>query len=130
MPEVADIFGVKQRTVYRWRADGVTAERATSQMENFRHLLELLVMFDREDVARAAVEYFSSAINQDADVHDVAPLLPTIHEEELADYQKVAALHSAIEEGKPMPEIISLKIEAVEEIERTVAKYAKEKRNG
>jgi len=56
--------------------------------------------------------------------------LPTIHEEILADYSAVARLQQAIEAGADLETINNLKKEAVEEIERTVARYARDRKDG
>ena len=128
--ECADIFSVDQRTVYRWRADGLSAERSTSVMEKFRHLLSMLIMFDRCDLAAAAVEYFNSLLLDAAAGIGVVPLAKTIHEEVSRDFISVGTLAAAIAEQQPVAVVKIRAVAAIEEINRSVAKYRRDGSGG
>jgi|GEM_PF-6532703 len=121
--ECADLFSVDQRTIYRWRADGMSAARSTSIMEKFRHLLAMLVMFDRVDLVVSGTEYFNSILGDLAATVGVVPLARTIHEEVNRDFASVARLAAAIENKEPVAVVSSWAVASNEEINRTVAKY-------
>ena len=101
-----------------------TDDRCRDPLEHLRIILNDLALIGRGDIARAAIAYLSSALDDDheeAAVHDV---LPTIQEEVLADYSAVARLQKAVEECAPVDQVKDLVREAKEEIDRTFTRYA------
>jgi len=86
----------------------------------------------RADVARQALAYLESAI-EDRELEELFALddiKATIEAEVLADFRAVAELQDAIDAGddSAMVELIAKK--AMAEIERTVAKYKKDHKEG
>lgn len=128
--ECADIFSVDQRTIYRWRADGMSAERSASVMEKFRHLLSVLLMYGRVDLASTGIEYLNSVMTDVRESIGVVPLASTIHEEILRDFASVSRLADAIANKEPVAVVRSWAQAANEEINRSVAKYAQERHDG
>lgn len=123
VPEVADALDVSTKTVYRYRADGVTSARSTSIVERFRHLLAMLCEFDRQDLAVSAVEYLRSGF-EDVDPSEPRQLADTMIEEQLLDHRYLGGLHRAIEAGEPVENVRMVATATIAEIQRTVAKYA------
>lgn len=123
--ECADIFSVDQRTIYRWRADGMTSERSASAMEKMWRLLGLLVLFDRSDLAVDAIDYLRSVVDS-VEMSGVVPLAKTVHEEVNRDFLSVSKMGGAIARNEPVAVVRSWADAAKEEIDRTVAKYEKE----
>jgi len=121
--ECADIFSVDARTIYRWRADGMSAERSTSGMEKFRRLLSILIMYDRCDLAASGVEYFNSLLTGSQECRGIIPLAKTMHEEINRDFIAVGRLADAIANNEPPAVVESWAKAANEEINRSVAKY-------
>lgn len=122
--QVARIFNREKRSAYNWGQDpACTQVRCKSPLELLHTLFERLDAVGYGFVARASIRYLETAIDQSAVASDLVPLKPTIQEEILADYSAVAALQHAIECGADMEAICDLKRAAIEEIERTVAKY-------
>jgi len=121
--ECADIFSVDQRTIYRWRADGMSAERSTSVMEKFRRLLSVLIMYDRCDLVASGTEYFNSLLTGSQECLGIIPLAKTMHEEINRDFLAVGRLADAIANKEPAAVVESWAQAANEEINRSVAKY-------
>ena len=128
---VARIFNREIRSAHNWGQD------PTYTQCRCRNPLELLyVLFERMDtvglgyVVRAALQYLGGALDQNSgqETGAIKATLPTIQQEILADYTKVAALHAGVEAGLSVEEIMYRKQEAIDEIERTVAKYIEDQR--
>ena len=84
---VAHIFNREVRSAHDWAQDPVHTEcRCKSPLE----LLHTL--FERMDVARAGIEYLSTALDPTVQVGGIKEPLPTIQEEILADYSAVGRL--------------------------------------
>jgi hypothetical protein len=123
---VARVFNREKRSAYNWGQDPACTEvRCKSPLELLHTLFERLDAMGYGYVCRAAIRYLESAIDQDAVSSDLVALKPTVQEEILADYTAVAALQLAIECGAGIERVKCLKRDAIDEIERTVAKYAK-----
>ena len=126
---VARIFNREIRSAHNWAQDPVHTEcRCRSPLELLHTLFEQMDAAGFGYVARAAIDYLASAIEPVPRMEGIREPLPTIQEEILADYTAVAKLQQAIEAGANMECIGNLKREAFEEIERTVARYAKDRR--
>ncbi len=126
---VARIFGKEIRSAYNWAQDpAFTQCRCRSPLELLHTLFERMDAAGIGYVARAGIEYLSSAIDPAMQVDSIKEPLPTIHEEILADYSAVSKLQQAIEAGADLETVNDLKKEAVEEIERTVARYARDQK--
>lgn len=122
------IFGKKNaRTVDYWCEDPKTTGKqddAYDPIQGVKDLLSALDDLGHTGIVRACLAYLRSGTSLDDDCPPaVTELLPTLAEEELADYHAVAAMQHAIDQGKPPAVVSSLKKSAIEEIERTYAKY-------
>lgn len=124
---VARIFNREKRSAYNWGQDPMCTEvRCKSPLELLHTLLERMDAMGYGYVARSAVRYLETAIDHDTVASYLVPLKATIQEEILADYSAVAALQRAIECGSSIDRVKELKREAIDEIERTVARYGKQ----
>lgn len=124
---VAKIFHKEKRSAYNWAQDPAFTECRC------RNPLELLyTLFERMDtvglgyVVRAALVYLSGAVEAVDEGQEIRQPLATIQQEILADYAAVANLQRAIESEASLEEVRYCQREAIAEIERTVARYAKE----
>lgn len=123
------IFGKKNaRSVYTWAQDPrVTDDRCKDPLEATHTMLQDLDAIGRGDVARAAIDYLSTAIDHHdqflAAVHD---LKPTISEEILADFQAVSIYARSIESCENIDIVDALRQGAIDEINRTHAKFLKD----
>lgn len=122
------IFGKKNaRTVDYWCQDPRTTgkeEDASDAICGVKLLLDKLDDLGHTSVVRAAVAFFKSGTSLEEDYHpSVSDLLPSIAEEKLADFHKVAEFQAAIDRGEGRIEVGVKKQAAIEEIERTWAKY-------
>lgn len=123
---VARIFGKEIRSAHNWAQDpACTQLRCRSPLELLHTLFERMDAAGFGYVARAGIEYLSTAIDPAVQVDGIKEPLPTIQEEILADYTAVSMLQHAIETKDNLDEVILLKRLAIDEIERTVAKYMK-----
>ncbi len=128
---VARIFNREVRSAHNWAQDPAHTEcRCKSPLELLHTLFERMDAAGVGYVARAGIDYLTTAIDPAAQVDGIKDLLPTIHEEILADYSAVSRLQQAIEAGANLEAINNLKKEAIEEIERTVARYARDLKDG
>lgn len=121
------IFGKKNaRSAYTWAQDPrFTEDRCRDPLEATHAMLSELDTVGRGDVARACLSYLATAVDGASfDLAAVASLKPTIDAEVLADYQALAAMQHAIEHGAELAEVGRLRHEAVDEINRTFAKFA------
>jgi hypothetical protein len=114
------------RTVRMYAQDPrFTEDRCKDPLQALHILFEELATYGRGDVARSAIKYLSSAVD-DLDPGDaVQPLLATVDQEVLADYAGVADLQHAINAGEPSDVVFDLVEKAKAEIDRTLAKYIK-----
>ncbi len=123
---VACIFGRATRSAYDWAQDpAYTQHRCRSPLELLHTLFERLDACGMGYVARSAIEYLQTAID-DVDPAKIQEPLPTIVEELLEDYRCLAEFQRAIESETEIKEVQRLKRLAIDEIERTVARYAKD----
>ena len=121
---IAKIFGKANiRTAYLYGQDpAYTEKRCKNPLEAMHMMFSRLDEIGRGDVARAGIAYLQTAIEPNE--HEaVADLQPTLQEEILADYSAVAALQRGIEECEDVDLVDTLKQRAIDEIERTYAKY-------
>lgn len=126
---VARIWNREKRSAYNWAADPAYTEHRC------QNPLELLhTQFAKMDdagigyIARAGIRYLETAIDPDVlldDIHSI-DTLPTITEEVLADFAAVGELHVSINGGADLDAIKLAATAAIAEIERTVAKVARE----
>ena len=125
---VARIFNKEKRSAYNWGQDpAFTEHRCRNPLEHLHSLFEKMDAAGIGYVARSGIRYLETAIEEDVNLEDIKDPLPTITEEVLADYRAVAALQRAIDAGANIDDIKHFAIEAIGEIERTVAKYAQDK---
>lgn len=126
------IFGKKNaRSVDYWCED----PKYTSKPDNaydpllgIRDLLKELDDHGHGPVVRSALKYITSETNIDIDGDcQYGELLDTVTEEILADFRVVAQLQRAIEDRLDPDRVASIKDMAVAEIERTYARYLKER---
>lgn len=128
---VAKIFNRSIRAAHDWAQDPAYTEvRCKSPLELLHTLFERMADAGRGYAVRSALQYLESAIDSDVQAQGIIEPLPTIQEEILADYAAVAALQAGIAGGASADEIRQLKREATDEIERTAAKYIKDRRHG
>ncbi len=104
------------------------AERCNDPLQHLHTLFTELDLAGRGDIARRALEYLQSAIDDGQHPAAVVPLKPTLDAEILADYQAVAELQAAIADGVPVDEVKDLVEEAKAEIDRSLTKYLEEQR--
>ena len=122
---VARIFNREVRSAHNWAQDPAHTEcRCKSPLELLHTLFERMDAAGVGYAARAGIEYLSTALDPAVQVSGIKEPLPTIQEEILADYSAVGRLQAAIESRADIDTINQRKREAIEEIERTVAKYA------
>lgn len=122
------IFGKKNaRTVDYWCEDPKytgKSERAFDPIQGVKDLLEMLDDHGHTATVRACLDFLRSGTSLDEGCSpEVSDLLPTLTEEELADYTCLADFQAAIHRCAPYEEVNALKKSAIEEIERTFAKY-------
>jgi len=127
-----NIFGKRHaRTVDLWCQDPrFTDKDAVSYdpLQGLRDLLSLLDDHGHVPVVRAALQYIAAGTSVECDHSgDCSDLLPTMAEEILADFRAVADLQRGIEAGMAAHAVNQLKAAAINEIERTVALYLKDR---
>jgi len=124
---IAKVFGKSNvRSAYDWAQDPLTTQkRCRSPLEALHHMFQLLDEIGLGYVARASIAYLQTAIEPD-ELHNIQEPLPTIEQEILADYSAVASLQRAVEACEEVDLVDTLKQEAIDEIERTYAKYLKD----
>lgn len=125
------IFGKKNaRAVDYWCENPkftAKAEKAYDPLQGVKDTIDLLDDHGHCDVVRAVLVYLAAGtsceLGNDPEIND---LLPTVSDEILADFRAVAVLQSAIENCKHIDDVEQCKLEAIAEIERTVARYRQE----
>jgi hypothetical protein len=124
---VARIFRREKRTSYSWGQDpAYTVERSGNPLDWLHSMFCQMDAVGYGFAARAGIKYLESALDP-VDLEPVAELLPTVQDELLADYRAVSEFQQAIEQGSGFDEVDRLKAAAMDEIERTYAKYLKVK---
>ena len=123
---VARIFNREVRSANSWAQNPVFTEcRCKNPLELLHALFERMDSVGLGYAARAGIEYLATAIDPDVQVGGIKEPLPTIELEVLADYSAIARLQKAIEDDLGIDAINRYKREAVEELERTVARYCR-----
>lgn len=129
---IYSLFGKKNaRTVEYWCQDPKFTNKpdgATDPIQGVKNLLDTLDDYGHAGVVRACLAYLAAGTSAAEDHETLTELLPSIHEEILADYAAVASLQQAINDGCDISVVTALKKEATAEIERTVAKYIEDYR--
>jgi len=126
------IFGKKNaRAVDYWCEDPRYTAKADGAYDPIQGVKALLSTLDDQGhcgVVRAAVAYLCEGTSCDLDLDNanLSEPLPCITDEILADFRAVANLQRAIEEERHISVIEDYKLEAIAEIERTVARYRKD----
>lgn len=122
------IFGKKNaRTVDYWCEDPRYTDKPDSASDPIlwvKNLLDTLDDHGYTHVVRAAISFFKTGTSlEDEYAPVVDDLLPTMDAEKLADFHAVARFQEAIDRGADCQEVDALKQAAIEEVERTFAKY-------
>ncbi len=116
------------RTIRMYSADPrYTQDRCRDPLEHLHAILSELDTFGRGDIARLAIEYLLTAV-EDRYLPPAAELQQTMNLEILMDYQAVSDLQKSISGGASTDEVAALAEEAKREIDRTLAKYLEESR--
>ena len=126
------IFGKKNaRSVDFWCEDPTTTskdEKAYDPIEGVKNLLKELDDHGHGPVVRSTLKHITSETNITIDGEcQYGELLDTLSEEILADFRIVGKLQSAIEERLDPDKVEAIKDQALAEIERTYARYLKER---
>jgi hypothetical protein len=129
------LFGHRHaRTVDLWCEDPTTTAKVDGASDPVRAIRNMLWKLDDQghvDICRAALSYMASGTSVECgEAQAIVELRATVSDEILADYRAVSLMQEAIEEREHPDMVISLKQEAIREIERTFAKYCKEYGNG
>ena len=115
------------RTIRMYSADPkYTIDRCRDPLQHLHIIFSELDTFGRGDVARLAIRYLESALDDEPASDQVMDLLPTMDAEVLADYQAVADLQAAVRDRLPVDQVADLASAARDEIDRTLAKYIEE----
>ncbi|KGO32802.1 hypothetical protein JT06_18275 [Desulfobulbus sp. Tol-SR] len=102
-------------------------EDASDPVKAIRNMLWKLDDQGHVDICRAALNYMASGTSVICgEEQEIVELRPTVSEELLADYRAVAMMQEAIEDHEHPDMVLSLKQEAISEIERTYARYRKD----
>ena len=125
------IFGKKKaRAIDYWCEDPLyTAkpEGAYDPIQGVKHLLSNLDDLSHFGVVRATLAYLAEGTCAETDQEQqIQEPLSTLTAEILADFRAVADMQRAIESRQPVDEVEEMMIDAVAELERTVAKYRQE----
>ena len=125
------IFGKKNaRTVDYWCQDPKVTnkpEGAFDPIQGVKDLLETLDDHGHFSMVRATLEFLASGTSVGCgETPKPEDIKPTINEELLLDYACVAEMHKAIKNKVHPDEIEKLRRQAVDEIDRTYAKYRRD----
>lgn len=125
---LAKMFGVGERTIYDYASDPafVTKKGCREPFERMHVFLRMLDDLGFGQYARAGLAYLATAVEDGFCSGGVREPLATITEEILRDYSSVSEMQLAIERGEGLARVEELKRLAVEEIERTYLRYAKD----
>ncbi len=125
------IFGKKNaRAVDYWCEDPrytAKVEGAYDPIQGVKSMLDILDDQAHLGVVRATIAYLTAdtSIRSDYQRKIVEPM-SNLTDEILADYRAVAELQRAIEQRRDVEEVEELMVEAMAELERTLACYRKE----
>lgn len=119
------VMGKKNaRTIRLYSQDPRTSEdRCKDPLEALHIIFSEADLLGRGDLARKAIGYLQTALDDSEEVKAPKALLPTLDAEKLADFQSVAAFQRGIDEGLDADLIEVLLLEAKEELDRTFAKH-------
>ncbi|MGV0961834.1 MAG: hypothetical protein ACOYB1_18570 [Limnohabitans sp.] len=125
------IFGRKNaRAVDYWCENPLHTQKpdgAYDPMHGVKALVDTLDDHGHCDVVRSIFGYLSAGTSCDTGhTPEVTDLLPTVGEEMLADFRSISDLQRAIESGAPLEEVKMCRGLAIAEIDRTIARYAKD----
>lgn len=125
------LFGRKNaRAVDLWCEDPRftgKSEDAYDPLRGIKSLIDDLDDHGHTSVVRAAIGFLKAGTSlEDEYAPHVSDLLPTMSEEKLADFHAVAEFQAAIDRCEDRQEVEAKKREAIEELERTFAKYQKD----
>lgn len=126
------IFGNKNaRAVDYWCENpNYTAkpDRAYDPIQGVKRLIEALDDHGHCGVVRALIGFLSEGTSAECrlDAQIVEPL-PNLNDEILADFRAVAELQRVIEAGEDIELVEKVKQKAIAEIERTLARYIKDR---
>jgi len=122
---VARIFNRSIRSAHDWAQDPTCTEvRCKSPLELLHALFERMDAVGYGYAARAAIRYLETALDHEVVVDAIPTVKATMEQEVLADYAAVAALQRAIEAEEAIDTVHELKHAAMDEIDRTFAKYS------
>lgn len=129
------IFGKKNaRVVDYWCQDPRFTAKEEGAYDPIHGVKALLDMLDDQghcSTVRACIAYLCHGTSCDCGADpSVTDIKSTIAEEILADYRAVADMQQAIDAGDDIGKVNDLKYAAIEEIERTFAKYVQELAHG
>lgn len=112
------------RTIRMYSNDPRTSEeRCKDPLEMLHIIFSEADEIGRGDLARKAIAYLHTAIEDEFELKAPKPLLSTMDAEKLADFQSVASFQAAIEKNFNVDLIETLLNEAKDELDRTYAKY-------
>lgn len=124
---VARVFNKEKRSAYSWAQDPMfTEHRCACPIVLLGRLFEMMNEVGLGYACRALLRYLEGKLDDIEQEDVILQPLPTMQEEQLADYKCLAAFQQAIDDGLPLGEVHRLKRLADEEIERTMAKYVEE----
>lgn len=124
------IFHRGVRSAYDWGQDPACTEvRCRNPLDLMHALFERLDEQGRGYVARAAIAYLESALDDEAEAVDVPEPHPSLDVELLRDFAAVSRLQAAVETGEDVHLVRAIAAEAKDEIERTVARYMQDVSN-
>ena len=116
------------RTIRMYAQDPrCTVDRCKDPIEALAILFDELDTCGRGDIARLATDHLCHA--HTGKLCEPKPLKATLDQEVIADFEAVADLNAAIHADADLDYVRSLTEDAVQEIERTFAKYQCEKNN-
>lgn len=125
------IFGRKNaRAVDYWCEDPRYTAKHTGAYDPIQGVKTLIDTLDDRghcDVVRSIFAFLSTGTTCETGKDpEITDLLPTVGEEILADFRTVGDLQRAIEAGASLDEVKQYRGLAIAEIDRTIARYAKD----
>lgn len=124
-PFLMKVIGKRNaRTIRMYAQDPrVTDDRCKDPLQALHIIFSEADAIGRGDVARKAIAYLVTAIEEDSVQQPVQSTLPTIAEELLADFTVVTELKASIERKDHPDMVADYVLAAKEEIDRTHSKY-------
>lgn len=127
---VARVFNKEKRALYSWAQDPTSTDhRCACPIILLGRLFENMNEVGLAYACRAVLRYLEGKIDESDDGEEIKRLLPTMEQEQLADYKCLADFQAAIDAGLPAKDVKHLERLAHDEIERTFAKYVEEQRS-